>query len=100
MDEILDRSALLLASLATQLAAAPLYDQSVRVRTSRALSSLGMTHGLAVQHLIENDVPDSATVVLRALYEATLRGVWALYVAKDAELARLDCELNDASQQA
>lgn len=86
------------AQLATVLAA-PLYDDSKRIRVSHLASSVALEHSAACRTLLAVGMVPSGLVVHRAQYEATVRAVWVLYSASDLQVEKLGATLAVDTEQ-
>jgi len=82
------------------LIAVPLFDDSLRIRTSDVACSLSLEHWAAARVLLHSGLLSSATVVHRAQFEALARSIWLLYAASDDHLSKLTATLSFESEQA
>ena len=89
-----DLSSRLLAVLAV-----PVYDDSQRIRVSRLAASVALDHSSACRTLLAVGMVPSSLVVHRAQYEASVRAVWALYAATEAQVAKLAATLAIEAEQ-
>jgi hypothetical protein len=98
LDALLARSGALAERLevAFQL---PAFAQDARYRCSILAGSLALEHGSAVRALFSLGLTISATLLLRAQYEATLRAVWVCYSANDEEVLLLLGDLSEQNDQ-
>jgi len=96
IDELLSRSVMLEARLFGFLAL-PAVNESVRLRATRSLASLGFEHAQSVKHLIAAGLYTSAAALLRVQYESLVRAIWVLYVATDDQAGLLLADLTDES---
>lgn len=78
----------------------PLFDDSLRIRTSNVACSLSLEHWASVRVLLRSGFLSSATVVHRAQFEALARSIWLLYAASDHHLSKLTATLSSESEQA
>jgi len=78
----------------------PLFDDSLRIRTSNVACSLSLEHWASVRVLLRSGLLSSATVVHRAQFEALARSIWLLYAASDTHLSKLTATLSSESEQA
>ena len=79
--------------------AAPLYDDSQRMRVSHLASSVALEHGTACRSLLAVGLVPSGLVVHRAQYEATVRAVWTLYAASELHIGKLGATLAIEAEQ-
>jgi len=100
----LDRDLLVASeSLSTDVEAlldGPLYSGDARLRVSATATDIAILHARAVRQLFATRLPVSATVVMRAQFEALLRACWLLYVAPDTAIAKLGATLDLEGEQA
>lgn len=96
--EIFPRSELLLQNI-VEVIDQPPYDNSPRVVVSGNLCQMALEHSAAYRNLAEHRMFASSFVVLRAQFEATLRAVWALYSATDAQIERIAARLSPDTEQ-
>ncbi len=90
-------------SLSTDIEAlldGPLYSGDARLRVSATATDIAILHARAVRQLFATRLPVSATVVMRAQFEALLRACWLLYVAPDTAIAKLGATLDLEGEQA
>lgn len=73
---------------------------SERDSASNVACSLSLEHWISVKVLLSADLFPSAVVVHRAQFEASVRSIWLLYAASDAEVGRLAVELSREAEQA
>jgi hypothetical protein len=99
MNDLLKRSAELADATAAFLAAPP-YDGSARISSSRTLCEVSFEHAESVRVLLGAGNFTSALGVLRMQYEALVRSVWVLYSASDAAVAKLQSELKHQTANA
>ncbi len=78
----------------------PLYSGDARLRVAATATDIAILHSRAVRQLFATRLPVSATVVMRAQFEALLRACWLLYVAPDTAIAKLDATLDLDGEQA
>ena len=79
---------------------AALVDDSPRVLIADVACSLALEHWGAVRELLSQGLLPSAVVVHRAQFEALTRSIWLTYAANEAEIAKLEPNLNIESEQA
>jgi len=100
----LDRDLLVASeSLSTDIEAlldGPLYSGDARLRVSATATDIAILHARALRQLFATRLPVSATVVMRAQFEALLRACWLLYVAPDTAIAKLGATLDLEGEQA
>lgn len=100
----LDRDLLVASeSLSTDIEAlldGPLYSADARLRVSATATDIAILHARALRQLFATRLPVSATVVMRAQFEALLRACWLLYVAPDTAIAKLGATLDLDGEQA
>lgn len=89
-----------LATELQELVSAPLFDESLRLKTSDVAYSLAMEHWDSLRLLLRAGLLPSAAVVHRAQFEALTRSIWLLYSASDAHLSKLTNSLSHDSEQA
>lgn len=82
------------------LIAVPLFDDSLRIRTSDVACSLSLEHWASARVLLHSGLLSSAVVVHRTQFEALARSVWLLYAASDDHLSKLTATLSFESEQA
>tara|TARA_R110000868_G_scaffold155362_1_gene381796 strand:- start:10345 stop:11001 length:657 start_codon:yes stop_codon:yes gene_type:complete len=92
IDELLARSVLLEAQLSAFLSL-PLAEDTIRLRATRTLASLGFEHAQSVKYLVAARLCTSAAALLRVQYESLVRALWMLYVATDDQAGLLLAEL-------
>jgi len=97
--EIFPRSELLLQNV-IEIIDRPLFAHSPRIATSGNLCQISIEHACAFRSLAESRMLASAFVVMRAQYEAVLRGVWALYSATDAQIERISARVTPDTELA
>lgn len=78
----------------------PLFDDSLRIRTSDVACSLSLEHWTSTKTLLRSGLLSSAIVVHRAQFEALARSIWLLYAASDNHLSKLTNPLSLESEQA
>lgn len=78
----------------------PLFDDSLRIKTSHVACSLSLEHWESVRVLLHSGLLPSAAVVHRAQFEALTRSIWLLYAASDESLSKLGATLSLESEQA
>lgn len=90
-DQLLSRSAVVEAKVASLLALSPANNSS-RLVAVRAVASVGFEHAQSLKHLVAAGLYTSAAALLRMQYESLVRAIWVLYVAteKQAELLLAD----------
>lgn len=72
-----------------------------RTRAAVAAAQVCVEHGRAVRVSFAAGLPNAACALSRVQYEALLRAAWALYVASDDKVAKLNAPLDvDAEQEA
>jgi hypothetical protein len=96
--EIFDESDALAAEMLA-VVDVPLFDSSPRIRTSDVACSLSLEHWASGRILLRSALLPSATVVLRAQFEALVRSIWLLYAASDDHLSKLTATLSLDSEQ-
>ena len=69
--------------------ALPSSGHSPRIQVSHLATQLALEHCDACRTLLSVGMVPSGMVVLRAQYEATVRAIWALYAASDAQIEKL-----------
>ena len=77
----------------------PLYSADARLRVSATATDIAILHARAVRQLFATRLPVSATIVMRAQFEALLRACWLLYVAPDTAIAKLGATLDLEGEQ-
>lgn len=65
-----------------------------------AACMISIEHAHVLRSAFSVDAPNSASAVLRLQYEALLRGVWLMFAAKPAQVAKLATTLDLESEQA
>jgi hypothetical protein len=96
--EIFDESDALAAEMLA-VVDVPLFDSSPRIRTSDGACSLSLEHWASGRIRLRSALLPSATVVLRAQFEALVRSIWLLYAASDDHLSKLTATLSLDSEQ-
>lgn len=96
---IFDESDALAAELMA-LISVPLFEQTLRIRTSDTACSLSLEHWNSTRVLLRSGLLPSAVVVHRAQFEALARSIWLLYAASDDNLSKLATALSLESEQA
>ena len=77
----------------------PLCNDSERVAIAGVACLLAFDHWHSIKLLLRARLLPSALVVHRAQFEATLRSVWLIYAASDAEVSKLTRPLDLESEQ-
>jgi len=95
---IFQRSELLVQNM-IEIIDHPAYDNSARLAVSGNLCQMSIEHSCALRSLSAGGMFASSFVVLRAQFEAVLRGVWALYCATDAHIERISANLDIDGEQ-
>lgn len=78
----------------------PLFDGSLKIRTSDVACSLALEHWHSARALLRAGLLPSALVVHRAQFEALTRSIWLAYAAPDDQLFKLTSTLSLESEQA
>jgi hypothetical protein len=86
LDDLLGSASALQTNLPRHLAAA-------------ASALLSLEHASAARQCFANDLPHSATALLRLQFEAVVRGAWSLHAAGDDAIALLDGPLSEGSDE-
>lgn len=102
MEELLTRSKAFVAHLEGLFdeAGLGLETQPRRVMLSSIATNISLEHAGACRLIIAAGKPNSATALVRLQFEALLRSVWILFMAKEEQLEKLAAPLSTASQQA
>lgn len=88
-----------LAALLAAVLAAPVYDDSQRIRVSHLASSVSLEHSHACRTLLAVGMVPSGLVVHRAQYEAAVRAVWSFYAASEPHVGKLGATLAVEAEQ-
>ncbi len=99
LDRLFEQSSALRSDV-LQIIDLPLFRKDPRDRACALLCSLSLEHADGAMFLLAQDILPSALVVHRAQFEATLRGIWALYGATEGQVEKLSAELDPISEQA
>lgn len=86
---LIKRTDELFNAMSAVLAEADFGDDS-RSRCAVALAGIAVEHGFSIRASLEMEHVTSAIVLLRAQFEAVVRGVWVWYVAPDGWVSKLD----------
>jgi hypothetical protein len=102
MDQLLIRSDAFAAHLDSLIddAGSWLETQPRRTVLSAITAAVSLEHAAAFRLTIAAGKPNSATALTRLQFEALLRSVWLLFIAKEGQLDKLATPLSVASQQA
>ncbi len=97
--DIFDESDLLAEEL-LRVIDRPLFDDSLKIKTSDVACSLALEHWHSARALLRAGHLPSALVVHRAQFEALLRSIWLVYAASEDQVSKLTTTLSLASEQA
>lgn len=102
MQELLSRSNAFVAHLEGLFdeAGFALETQPRRAMLSLIAANISLEHAGACRLIIAAGKPTSATALVRLQFEALLRSVWIIFMAKEDQLEKLATPLSTASQQA
>ena len=73
--------------------------QTHRTRAAIAAAQVSVEHARAVRVSFAAGLPNAACALSRVQYEALLRAAWALYVASDDKVAKLNAPLDVNAEQ-
>lgn len=76
----------------------PLADSSARLAAGQVMASMALEHSESLKALASLGNLISATSLLRLQYETIVRGVWLLYVAKDADIEVIQTDITESSE--
>lgn len=96
IEHLLNRSHQLEIELISPSIDLDLYDDSQRLLAVLSLAMLSVEHSAGVRYLFKTICTASAFALYRLQYEALVKGLWVLYVAKDEDIDSIVGELEEA----